>query len=144
MKKITVTLKSRIENKVANILCDYGAFRNSLASNASEGISIKNALEEEDVWEAKIRAAKKPLKGATVFAPVIQNEIVRLGSPVTLLYPDGTSKDVIVDGADYKDEDVTIISRYSKIGAQLMGKKINETVVIHNQETKIVKIWYPW
>lgn len=74
----------------------------------------------------------------------MQNEKVDFGTRLTLLYPSGRSQDLIIDGANYTDDDLLIISYNSKIGSKLIGRKVGDTIEIDKREVKIEKIEYPW
>ncbi len=144
MRRITASLKRRLEVKVAETLAEYSEFRKNLAENASLGVSIKDGLVEENIWEQKIKSLKEPLKRSKTITPFMQNEKVDFGTRLTLLYPSGRSQDLIIDGANYTDDDLLIISYNSKIGSKLIGRKVGDTIEIDKREVKIEKIEYPW
>lgn len=140
---LTATFKELLTKELEIIMEEYEAFRAQLANFGQNGGDIKPALEEEAVWEAKIKSTKQAMRGKVV-RPERQNRIIALGSPVTLFYPDGKKQKLIIDGNGFKNDQLMVISQKSPIGALLMGKKQNETIAIDGQKIKIQRIDFPW
>lgn len=140
---LTATLKGVLITELQMIMDGYEAFRTQLAKFGQNGGNIKPALEEEIVWENKIRRTKQSMRGEVV-RPERQNKVVALGSPVTLVYPSGEKKKVVIDGAGFKNDKFTVISQTSPIGTMLMGKKRGNSILVDGKKIKIETIGYPW
>ncbi len=140
---LTATLKDLLSKELQTIMDGYAVFRSQVANFGQNGGDIKPALEEETVWEAKIKRTKQAMRGKTI-RPERQNKIIALGSPVTLVYPSGEKQKVVIDGAGFKNDQFMVISQKSPIGTLLMGKKKNNSISIDGKKIKIESIGYPW
>lgn len=140
---LTTTLKAMLVNELEMIMKGYEAFRAQLANFGQNGGDIKSALEDETVWEQKIKTTKQSMRGKVV-RPERQNKVIALGSPVTLIYPDGKKQEIVIDGASFKNDQFMVISQKSPIGKLLMLKKKNNSITVDGKKIKIESIGFPW
>lgn len=143
MRRITKSLKRKLEIRVAETMADYCEYCRDIAIRVAAGADYKEDPMEERIWKLKINGLKAPLKNCTQVIPSMQKEKVDLGSPVTLRYPNDRVERIVLDGANYNDDGVFIISYHSKMGAKLLGRQVGDAVVVNGYEVTVEKIEYP-
>lgn len=91
----------------------------------------------------KIIEIENQLKHATIIKPTENTETVKLGHEV-MIETAGKQKTYLILGSSETNPSKGIISHNSPIGSALIGRKINDKVVIHTAnkeiEYKIIKI----
>lgn len=136
MGRITTTLRRKLQVKLAERMLEYSNFKTSVGDKFTKADKV--------IWGERIRVLKKPLETFDVITPSIQNNKVALGTPVTLVYANGRSQKLILDGVSYTDDNIYVISYKSQVGASLLDKRVGDTIRIDNREVRIEKIEYPW
>lgn len=144
-KRLSKSMNNLLTQELAKVMARFDSCRNDLAKVALDGVNIKDALEKEEAyWENKIKMLKNMLKGKVIILPENQNEVVNIGSKVTINI-NGEEKKLVVDGASYPQKDeLQIISYESEVGASLVGKKVGDDILIGTQKMKVVEVGYPW
>lgn len=133
---MTTSLKRKLQVRLAERMFEY--------SNFKKANGEKFTKTDKVIWNERIKVLKKPFELSEAITPVLQNDRVALGSPVTLTYANGRTQRIIVDGVNYTEDDVYVISYDSKVGASLLDKRVGDIIRIDNREVKIEKIEYPW
>ncbi len=134
--RMTTSLKRKLQVRLAERMFEY--------SNFKKANGEKFTKTDKVIWNERIKVLKKPFELSEAITPVLQNDRVALGSPVTLTYANGRTQRIIVDGVNYTEDDVYVISYDSKVGASLLDKRVGDIIRIDNREVKIEKIEYPW
>lgn len=142
-KTISWRLKAFLSAELRTLMKNYEVFRANLAEIAKNGGNINELLREEILWEQKIKSLKSILRAETVH-PVKQKDVIALGSQIILLYSDGKTQQIIVDGHGVKLKEQTVVNTYSPIGQMLIGRKQGDSIVAKGKEIKILTIGYPW
>ena len=143
MEKITVSLKAFLDEELNKFMVEYEKKRLEVAQSAADGFNISAALEEERLWEAKIKSMKNLVKGKKVIRSNKKSEQVSLGSRVDIIHNE-EEKSFIVDGVGYKNDLLTVVSYTSPIGSVLMGKQVGDIISLDGATIKINKVVCAW
>ena len=145
MDAMSKSMNDLITEKLVMVMGQYNDYRRNLAKQGLEGSSIKHGLEEESIWEGKIKQLKGILKDKKILFPAKQSKVIALGSRAEVGY-NGNIKSVIIDGVGFFDKEskIQVISCKSPIGSSLLGKKEGEKIAIGTKKIKVIKIYNPW
>lgn len=144
MKKlyqITLVGKGELEQELAELKARRGAIANKIADardygDLSENAEYDSAREEQAQVESRIADIEDILKNATIIKPKNGGSTVRIGNTVELKNNGKTVTYTIV-GPVEADPLEGKISNESPIGEALMGKKVNESIVIETPKGKV-------
>lgn len=140
---MTVSLKALLDEELSKLMGEYEKKRLEVAQSATDGFDISAALEEERIWEAKIKSMKDLVKGKQLVRSNKKSEQVSLGSRVDIIHNE-EGKSFIVDGVGYKNDLLTVVSYTSPIGSALMGKQVGDIISLDGATIKINKVVCAW
>ncbi|MDA3802941.1 MAG: GreA/GreB family elongation factor [Patescibacteria group bacterium] len=132
-----------LKEELTTVMNAYERNRLEIKKAAENGFNISAALEEEKIWEAKIKSIKDLIKNKQAVPFKRGSRSVVLGSQVTT-NSHGKRRTFIIDGVGYQNKLLTIISCESPVGSALMGKKITDLVKVKGQLIKIESICDAW
>ncbi len=91
------------------------------------------------VNEVRLREIKQLISIAQVTKPERQNQVVKIGSIVTLKYP----KQTITMSFDGMSFEKGTVSLQSPLGSKIFGKKAGDFISLNDMEIKIEEIQFP-
>jgi len=145
MDAISKSLNDLIKEKLVVVMGQYNTYRNNLAKQVVDGANIKYGLEDEPIWESKIKQLKGILKNKKIVFPAKQNKVIALGTRVAVDF-NGKRMGLVIDGVGFSDKQLSIetISCKSQVGSSLLEKKEGDEIEVGTKKIKVIKIYNPW
>ncbi len=146
MNKITDKFVDFLNAELACIMKSYNKNRISIAKAGENGVNISAALEDEKVFEAKIKSIKDLLTNKKVVKFCQNSQTIVLGSKVRIS-GGGNERTFIIDGVGFKNDLINVISYKSLVGRALLGKKEGDTIQpyeVEDIEFKVEEISNAW